>query len=128
MVIETSALVAILLDEPERRSFNEKIESDPVRLLSAASFVEAALVIETRLGETGGREFDMFLYRAGIEVVPVDADQAEIARQAFRRYGRGRHPAGLDFGDCFAYALATAKGEPLLFKGGDFAQTDVPRC
>ena len=128
MVIDTSALAAILFDEPERRSFNEKIEADPVRLLSAASFVEAALVIEARLGETGGRELDLFLHRAGIEVVAVDADQAESARRAFRRYGKGRHPAGLNFGDCFAYALAMARGEQLLFKGSDFTLTDVPRC
>ncbi len=127
MVIDTSALVAIMLDEPERRSFNEKIEADPVRLLSAASFVETALVIETRLGEPGGREFDLLLHRAAVEVVPVDADQAEIARRALRQFGEGRHPAGLNFGDSFAYALAKTRGEPLLFKGSDFALTDVPR-
>ncbi len=128
MVVDTSALAAILFDEPERRSFNEKIEADPVRLLSAASFVEAAVVIEARLGETGGRELDLFLHRAGIEVVAFDADQAESARRALRRYGKGRHPAGLNFGDCFAYALAMARREQLLFKGSDFALTDVPRC
>ena len=127
MVIDTSALVAIMLDEPERRSFNEKIETDPVRLLSAASFVETTLVIETRLGEAGGREFDLLLHRAAVEIVPVDADQAEIARRALRQFGRGRHPAGLNFGDSFAYALAKTRGEPLLFKGTDFALTDVPR-
>jgi len=125
MVIDTSALVAILLDEPERRAFNEKIEADPRRLLSAVTFVEAALVIEARVGEAGGRELDLFLHRAGVETVPVDADQAEIARRAFRRYGRGRHPAGLNFGDCFAYALVKTTGEPLLFKGDDFGRTDI---
>lgn len=125
MVIDTSALMAILLDEPERRRFNEKIEADPRRLMSAVSFVETALVIETRLGEAGGRELDLFLHRADIEVSPVDLDQAEIARRAFRTYGRGRHPAGLNFGDCFAYALAKTTGEPLLFKGDDFGRTDV---
>ncbi len=125
MVIDTSALVAILLDEPERGSFNEKIEADPMRLMSVVSFVETALVIEARLGEAGGRELDLLLYRAGIDVVPVDIDQAEIARQAFRKYGRGRHPAGLNFGDCFAYALVKTTGEPLLFKGNDFGQTDI---
>ena len=127
MVIDTSALVAIMLDEPERRSFNERIEADSVRLLSAASFVETALVIETRLGEAGGREFDLLLHRAAVEIVPVDADQAEIARRALRQFGRGRHPAGLNFGDSVAYALAKTRGEPLLFKGSDFALTDVPR-
>ena len=125
MVIDTSALVAILLDEPERRAFNEKIEADPRRLLSAVTFVEAALVIEARVGEAGGRELDLFLHRAGVETVPVDADQAEIARRAFRRYGPGRHPAGLNFGDCFAYALVKTTGEPLLFKGDDFGRTDI---
>jgi len=125
MVIDTSALVAILLDEPERRAFNEKIEADPRRLLSAVTFVETALVIEARVGEAGGRELDLFLHRANVETVPVDADQAEIARRAFRRYGRGRHPAGLKFGDCFAYALVKTTGEPLLFKGDDFGRTDI---
>ena len=127
MVIDSSALLAILFDEPERRSFNPMIEADPVRLLSAATFVETAQVIETRLGEPGGREFDLLLHRAAVEIVPVDADQAEIARRALRRFGRGRHPAGLNFGDSFAYALAKTRGEPLLFKGSDFALTDVPR-
>lgn len=125
MVIDTSALVAILLDEPERRAFNEKIEADPRRLVSAVTFVETALVIETRVGEAGGRELDLFLHRANVETVPVDVDQAEIARRAFRRYGRGRHPAGLNFGDCFAYALVKTTGEPLLFKGDDFGRTDI---
>jgi len=125
MVIDTSALVAILLDEPERRAFNEKIEADPRRLLSAVTFVETALVIEARVGEAGGRELDLFLHRANVETVPVDADQAEIARRAFRRYGRGRHSAGLNFGDCFAYALVKTTGEPLLFKGDDFGRTDI---
>jgi ribonuclease VapC len=125
MVIDTSALVAILLDEPERRQFNERIAGDARRLLSSASLVEAALVIETRLGEAGGRELDLYLHRAQIEIVPVDRDQAELARRAFRRFGRGRHAAGLNFGDCFSYALAQATGEALLFKGADFAQTDL---
>jgi len=125
MVIDTSALVAILLDEPERRAFNEKIEADPRRLVSAVTFVETALVIEARVGEAGGRELDLFLHRANVEMAPVDADQAEIARRAFRRYGRGRHPAGLNFGDCFAYALVKTTGEPLLFKGDDFGRTDI---
>lgn len=125
MVIDSSALIAILLDEPERRLFNEKIEADPRRLLSAGSFIETALVIESRLGEAGGRELDLLLYRAAVDVMPVDRDQAEIARRAFRIYGRGRHPAGLNFGDCFAYALARSTGEKLLFKGDDFGQTDI---
>ena len=128
MVIGSSAILAILLDEPERRAFNEMIEADPVRLLSAANFVEAAVVIEARLGENAGREFDLFMHRAEIEVIAVDADQAELARRAYRRYGKGRHRAGLNFGDCSAYALAKTRGEPLLFKGADFAATDVTAC
>ncbi len=125
MVIDTSAILAILRDEPERRAFNEAIESADPRLMSAASFVEASMVIETRRGYEGLRDFDLFIAKAGIELAPVDADQAHIARQAFREYGKGRHPAGLNFGDCFSYALARATGLPLLFKGNDFAQTDI---
>ena len=125
MVLDTSALLAILFDEPERRSFNEKIEADPVRLMSAATYVEAALVIESRFGEAGGREFDLFFHRTGTRIVPVDPDQAEIARTALRKFGRGKHPAGLNYGDAFAYALALTTGEPLLFKGSDFSLTDV---
>jgi len=81
--------------------------------------------VELRNGEVAGRELDLFLHRAKIEIVPVDADQVEIARAAYRRYGKGVHPAGLNYGDCFSYALAKATGEPLLFKGSDFAKTDV---
>jgi ribonuclease VapC len=125
MVLDTSALVAILTDEPERRAFNELIERSGARLISAATVLEAALVIESRKGEHGGRELDLFLHRARFEVVPVDAEQVEIARTAYRNYGKGRHPAGLNFGDCFSYALAKQRGEPLLYKGGDFALTDA---
>jgi ribonuclease VapC len=125
MVIDSSAVIAILLDEPERRALNEKIEADQTRLVSVVSYVEAALVIESRLGEAGGRELDLLLHRAEVELTPVDLDQAEIARDAFRRFGRGRHPAALNFGDCFAYALAKTTGEPLLFKGNDFSRTDI---
>jgi len=114
MVLDTSALAAILFDEPERRAFNEMVAGDATRLLSAASFVETAIVVESRFGEAGGRDLDLFLHRAEIDIVAVDADQAEIARRAFRNFGRGRHAAGLNFGDCFAYALARASGEPLL--------------
>ena len=83
------------------------------------------MVVESRSGEAAGREFDLFVYRAALRLEPVDQQQAEIARRAFRQYGKGRHPAGLNYGDCFAYALASATGEPLLFKGHDFALTDV---
>lgn len=125
MVIDTSALVAILTDEPERRRFNEVLEAAPVRLISAATLLEAALVLESRKGEHGGRELDLFLHRARFEIVPVDEDQVELARGAYRKYGKGRHPAALNFGDCFSYALAKQRREPLLYKGQDFARTDV---
>lgn len=125
MVVDTSALLAILWDEPERRRFNEFLEADTQRFISAATLLETAILVELRNGEVAGRELDLFLHRAKIEIVPVDADQVEIARAAYRRYGKGMHPAGLNYGDCFSYALAKATGEPLLFKGRDFAKTDV---
>jgi len=128
MVIDTSALFTILLDEPEAVSFATAIETDPVRLLSAVSLLEAAMVLESRKGDSGGRELDILLHRVRIDVVPFDADHAELARSAFRRYGKGRHPAGLNFGDCCAYALSVTAHEPLLFKGDDFGKTDVARC
>ena len=96
-----------------------------MRLLSAASLVETAIVIEARVGEAGGRELDLLLQKASIDVVAVDAEQADLARHGFRNFGKGRHSAGLNCGDCFSYALARATGEPLLFKGHDFTQTDV---
>lgn len=125
MVLDTSALLAILQDEPERRAFNEAIEcADAVRM-SVASLVEASIVIEVRYGAEGLRDLDRFVDRAAIELAPVDVEQAREARLAFSRFGKGRHPAGLNFGDCFAYALARVLGEPLLFKGDDFSQTDI---
>jgi ribonuclease VapC len=125
MVIDTSALLAILQDEPERRAYNEAIEAAERRSMSAATFVVTSFVIEARHGAEGLRDLDALVAAAEIERVPVDAEQAQIARVAFSRFGRGRHPAGLNYGDCFAYALAKALAEPLLYKGGDFAQTDV---
>ena len=125
MVIDTSAVIAILCDEWEAPLFEEAIEADPVRLLSAASLLEAALVIEARFGEAGARELDLLLHAAAVEVVAVNREQAELGRLAWRRYGKGRHPAALNYGDCFAYGLSMLTGEPLLFKGDDFPQTDV---
>lgn len=125
MVIDTSALLAILQDEPERRMFNEAIEAAESRLMSAATFVEASIVIESRFGAEGLRDLDLFVERAGIGLAAVDAEQAHVARRAFSRFGKGRHRAGLNYGDCFAYALANVLGEPLLYKGDDFGQTDV---
>ncbi len=125
MVIDTSAIVAIALDEPEAPEFERRIADASVRLISAATLLEAAMVIETRLGEAGGGELDLWLHKAGVEIVAVDAELADQARRAWRRFGKGRHPAGLNFGDCFSYALAALTQEPLLFKGRDFSKTDV---
>ena len=126
MVIDTSALVAILLDEPERQAFNQQIAADAVRLVSAATLVETTIVLTSRKGPRAQTALDRYLATAGVEIVPVRAEHAAIACDAYRLYGKGRHPAGLNFGDVFAYALAKATGEPLLFKGQDFAQTDLP--
>ena len=128
MVIDTSAIAAILFDEPDAGALEEKIADDPVRLMSAATLLEATIVIEARLGDPGGREFDLWLHRAEVEIFPVDAEQADMARRAWRRFGRGRHPAGLNYGDSFSYALAATHDEPLLFKGDDFTKTDVKVC
>jgi ribonuclease VapC len=125
MVIDTSAVVAILEDEPERARFIRLLAADEIRLLSAVSRVECTCVVEGRRRDAGRAELELFLREASIEIAPVTADQAGIACEAFRRFGRGRHPAGLNIGDTFAYALAKATGEPLLFKGGDFARTDI---
>jgi ribonuclease VapC len=125
MVIDTSAIVAIALNEPEAPAFEQRIADDPVRLISAATVLEAAMVLETRLGEPGGSELDLWLHKVGVDIVAVEPEHADQARRAWRRYGKGRHPAGLNFGDCFSYALAAMTGEPLLFKGDDFARTDL---
>ncbi len=125
IVIDTSAVVAILRDEPERRMFNEAIEEAKRCLMSAVSFVEASMVMEGRMGYDGLRDFDLFVLKAGIEIVPVDVEQANIAREAFRTFGKGRHAANLNFGDCFSYALAKAMDAALLFKGQDFSRTDI---
>ena len=125
MVIDTSALIALLGMEPEAARLAAAIEADDTRLISAASILEAAVVIESRYGPDGGRELDLLVAKAGLSVEPVTAQQAEIAREAWRRFGKDRHPASLNFGDCFSYALARVTGEPLLFKGTDFTQTDV---
>ena len=126
MVIDTSALAAIFFHEPERDAFRNAIVAASSRLISAATVLEAGMVIEGRRGGGGaGREFDLFLVRTRIKIVPIDAELADLARSAWRKYAKGRHPAGLNFGDCFSYALAKSSGEPLLAKGTDFAKTDV---
>lgn len=125
IVLDASALIAILLGESTAVTLAEAIQRNAPRLLSAASLVEASQVIESRKGEAGGRELDLLIYRAGIEIVPVDAAQAEVARAAFRQFGKGRHPAGLNYGDCFSYALAKVSEASLLFVGDDFSRTDL---
>jgi ribonuclease VapC len=125
MVIDTSAIIAVLLNEANAARIARAIEAGSPRLLSAANLLETSMVIESRKGEAGGRDFDLLIYRAAIEIVAVDQDQAEIARMAWRRFGKGRHPAGLNYGDCFAHALAKTRRLPLLYQGDDFSQTDI---
>lgn len=128
MVIDTSALVAILFGETERGDFIARMVADVRRLISAATLVETGILVESRRGESAGRELDLFLHRAQVQPVAVDEEQARRARAAWRTFGKGRHPAALNYGDCFSYALAQISGEPLLFKGDDFSQTDIARA
>jgi len=128
IVIDSSALVAILRDEPERRPFIDAIVDHGEPRLSAATYVEASMVMELRLGDRGGREIDVLIEDVGMAIVPVDQAQATIAREAFRRFGKGRHRAALNFGDCFVYALAKTLDASVLFKGNDFALTDLKRA
>lgn len=127
MVIDSSALIAILRDEAERESFIAAIADDPRRLISAATYVESSSVIFGRRGQAGLNAMDALLRRFDMEIVDVTMDQAILAREAYVRYGRGHHPAGLNLNDCFPYALAKVENEPLLFKGNDFSQTDIAR-
>ena len=127
MVLDTSALLALLLNEPDAEAFRLALEDDEVHLVSAVTLAETAIVIEARKGEAGGRELDLLARTADLALVPVDAEQVVQARRAYRRFGKGRHAAGLNFGDVFAYALSRTAGQPLLFKGSGFAQTDVSR-
>ena len=128
MMIDSSVLIAILENEPEAAQLIEAITNDPTRLISAVSLVETSIVILNRRGEAGVAALDAFLQEAAIETIAVTPEQAALARQAYERYGKGRHPAKLNFGDCFSYAAAVAHGEPLLFKGNDFGETDIPCC
>ena len=127
MVLDTSALLAIFQDEPERRAFNEAIEAADTRLMSVATLVEVSIVLMTRHGVEAVNDLDLFIERAGIDLVPVDLEQARVARRAFSRFGQRRHRAGLNYGGCFSYALASVLGEPLLYKGDDFVHTDLGR-
>ena len=125
MIVDSSAIVAILFDEPDAERYAAALQAAPRRWMSVGNALEASIVAERRGGAAAGDDLDRFFERFRIELVPVTTDQLAAARRAGRRFGRGNHPAGLNFGDCFAYALAETTGEPLLFKGADFALTDV---
>lgn len=125
MILDTSAMVAILYREPEAADFARLIHDADVCRISVANYVELSMVIESQLGPWGLRQTEVFLRRADVVIEPVTVDHGELARQAFLDFGKGRHKAGLSFGDCFSYALAKTAGEPLLFKGTDFRQTDI---
>jgi ribonuclease VapC len=125
MIVDSSAILAILFDESDAEAYARAIAGADVRRISAANYVEVAIVVEAQTREGGSRQFDAFFRRAGLVIEPVTEDQAHIARQAYADFGKGRHRAGLNFGDCFAYALAKAKDETLLFKGEDFKKTDI---
>lgn len=125
MIVDSSALLAVLNREPDAVRYEEAIlDAAPCRI-SVANMLETSIVVESRGGAEAGRELDAYLEHARIEPAPVTTEHLEVARQAWRRYGKGRHPAALNFGDCFAYALARVSAEPLLFKGDDFARTDI---
>lgn len=125
MIVDTSAMVAIFYGEPEAADFTKRIHGAASTRISVANYVELSMVIEKQLGPEGMIQVDAFFRRAAITIEPVTIDQGNLARQAFLDFGKGRHKAGLNFGDCFAYALAKDLNEPLLFKGKDFAQTDI---
>ena len=125
MVVDTSALIAILLGEPEAESLKAALSEAVEPSISAVSLFEARMVMTARLGPAGREALDAIIVELAITVLPFDAKHASVATDAFLAYGKGRHPAGLNFGDCCAYALAQATGRPLLFKGDDFAQTDI---
>ena len=125
MIVDTSAVLAVLFGEPDAERYERAIAGASRCSMSVASFLEAAIVLESRTGAEAGHQLDLLLERGPIELVPVTPDHGRAARRAWRRFGKGNHPAGLNFGDCFAYALAEAAREPLLFKGQDFALTDI---
>jgi len=125
MVVDTSAVMAILLGEPETESFAKLLADTPKKMICAFNALECAIIIEAKKGEAGGRELDLLFHRARIEIIPFNSDQVELALAAWRKFGKGNHPGGLNIGDCCAYALAKYAGEPLLFKGNDFKQTDI---
>ncbi len=126
MVIDSSALIAIVFEEPDCDAFVDAILGSETRLLSAVTALEAGMVAEARYGPARGLELDLFLQSAEIDLIPFDRGQSDAARRAWRRFGKGNHPAALNFGDCCVYALAKISGEPILCKGSDFGRTDIP--
>jgi ribonuclease VapC len=128
VILDTSAVSAIFFGEPDGEHYIQMIHDADRCRISAANFVELCLVIESQLGPEAGRQLDVFFRRSEIVIEVVTVEQAHLARQAFLDFGTGRHPAQLNFGDCFAYALAKATGEPLLFKGRDFSKTDIRKA
>jgi ribonuclease VapC len=125
VILDSSAVVAILRAEPEALAMAQAVDRAEECAISAVSYVEAAIVIDSSRDPVASRRFDDFFREAGITIESVTPRQAEVAREAYRDFGKGRHRAGLNFGDCFAYALAKEKGEALLFKGDDFCHTDI---
>ena len=125
MIVDSSAILAILFNEGDADRYARAIADAEACRISAANFVEVAIVVEAQTKASGSRQFDAFFRRAGIVIEPVTEEHAHLARQAYTDFGKGRHKAALNFGDCFAYALAKATGEPLLFKGEDFKKTDI---
>ncbi len=126
MIVDTSAIIAILFDEADADRYDRAIAAAPSCRMSVANFLETTIVLEGREGIGAGHDFDAYVEQAAIELVPVTIEQARAARRAWRRFGRDNHPAALNFGDCFAYSLAALSGEPLLYKGEDFALTGIP--
>jgi ribonuclease VapC len=125
VIVDTSALIAVLYGEPEAETFIRCIHDAEITRMSVASYVELSIVVHSQLGADGLRQADTFIRRAQIVIEPITVEQGELARQAYFDFGKGRHTAQLNFGDCFSYALAKITGEPLLFKGQDFSKTDV---
>lgn len=125
MIIDTSAILAILFAEDDAARYADAIAAAPLRLMSAANYLEAGIIVDNQTNATAGRQLDALITKASIQVEPVTREQADLARQAYLDFGKGNHPARLNFGDCFAYALAKSRSLPLLFKGEDFSRTDV---
>jgi ribonuclease VapC len=126
VIVDTSALLAVLFGEKDAEDYARAISEADICRISAATFVEVSVVVESQTGDAGSRQWDSFFRTAGISIEPVTEEHAHAARQAWSDFGKGRHLAGLNFGDCFSYALAKVSGEPLLFKGQDFRKTGIP--